>query len=55
MILMFTIFGVILVLVGLFGSAALTEQSLGVNINLWWGLVMLGFGAVMLSLARWHK
>ncbi len=37
--LMFTIFGVILVAVGLFGSSALTQQSLGINMNLWWGWV----------------
>jgi hypothetical protein len=33
------------------GDAAHYEQSLGVNINLWWGLVMLVFGAVLLLLA----
>ena len=27
-------------------------RSMSVNINLWWGLVMLGFGALMLLLAR---
>ena len=27
-------------------------RSLSVNINLWWGLVMLGFGALLLLLAR---
>ena len=53
--LMFTTFGVILVCVGLFGPAALIEKSLGVNINLWWGLVMLVFGGVMLALARLRK
>ena len=46
--LMFTIFGLILVGVGLFGGAALTEQSLGINMNLWWGLVQLIFGVLML-------
>ena len=46
--LMFTIFGLILVGVGLFGGAALTEQSLGINMNLWWGLVQLVFGVLML-------
>jgi hypothetical protein len=33
------------------GDAAHYEQSLGININLWWGLVMLVFGAVLLLLA----
>ena len=45
---MFTIFGLILVGVGLFGGPALTEQSLGINMNLWWGLVQLVFGVLML-------
>ncbi len=52
---MFTIFGVILVSVGMFGSLALTEKSLGININLWWGLVMLIFGGLMLRLASRGK
>ena len=46
--LMFTIFGLILVGVGLFGGPELTEKSLGINMNLWWGLVQLIFGASML-------
>ena len=49
---MFTIFGVILMAVGLVGGPALTAQSLGVNINLWWGLVLLVFGGLMLAMAR---
>ena len=32
-------------------DASLYERSLGVNVNLWWGIVMLAFGAVMLALA----
>ncbi len=46
--LMFSIFGLILVGVGLFGDAALTAKSLGINMNLWWGAFQLVFGAVML-------
>ena len=46
--LMFTVFGLILVGVGLFGGPALTEQSLGINMNLWWGLVQFVFGVLML-------
>ena len=47
--LMFTVFGLILVGVGLFGGAALTAQSLGINLNLWWGIVQLVFGGLMLA------
>ena len=50
--LMFAIFGFILVVVGMVGGPALTEKSLGVNINLWWGVAMLVFGGVMLAMSR---
>lgn len=46
--LMFTVFGLILVGVGLCGPVALTEKSLGINMNLWCGFLQLVFGAVML-------
>ena len=46
--LMFTLFGLILIGVGLFGGAALREQSLGINMNLWWGCFQFVFGALML-------
>ena len=49
--LMFTIFGVILTGYGLVSDRAIYARSLGVNVNLWWGLVLLVFGAVMLTFA----
>ncbi len=51
--LMFSIFGLMLTLYGLFtsGDEALYSRSLGVNINLWCGLGMLVFGLIMLVLA----
>ncbi len=30
---------------------ALYERSLGINVNLWWGLVLLVFGVVMFTFA----
>jgi hypothetical protein len=30
------------------GDAAQYANSLSINVNLWWGLVMLGFGVLML-------
>ena len=33
------------------GSPLYTVHSLGINIDIWWGLVMLLFGGVMLALA----
>jgi hypothetical protein len=48
---MFAIFGAIVTVYGLFSDPAIYECSLGININLWWGLVMFAFGAFMLIMA----
>jgi hypothetical protein len=48
--LMFSIIGVLLVLFGLVSDEAIYQRSLGINVNLWWGLVLLAFGLVMLWL-----
>jgi hypothetical protein len=53
--LMFSIFGIILTVFGLFSNPEIYQRSLGININLWWGLVMLVFGAVMLFLGLRKK
>lgn len=47
--LMFTVFGLILTFVGLFGGPALVAHSLGINMNLWWGLFQVLFGVLMLA------
>ena len=47
--LMFSLYGLILIGVGIFGGAALTIPSLGLNMNLWWGLILLAFGLAMLA------
>lgn len=49
--LMFAIFGAMLTVYGLVSDAAVYQRSLGVNVNLWWGLVLLAFGLVMLGFA----
>ena len=46
----FTIFGILLIVFGVFSNPSLYAQSLGININLVWGLVLLVFGVVMLFL-----
>lgn len=48
---MFTAFGVMLAGYGLASDPAIYARSLGVNVNLWWGLVLLGFGLLMLGFA----
>lgn len=50
--LMFTILGLMLAVYGLLGDKSIYGRALGININLWWGLVMLLFGVVMLLLGR---
>jgi hypothetical protein len=50
--LMFSIFGVLLAGFGLVSDARIyAEHSLGINVNLGWGIVLLLFGMVMLALA----
>jgi hypothetical protein len=50
---MFAIYGLILTIFGLAtnGNEMYTTHSLGINVNLRWGLVLLLFGAVMLGLS----
>jgi hypothetical protein len=45
--LMFTLIGVLLVIFGVAKSA--DSVSLGININLVWGIVLLVFGVLMLA------
>ena len=51
---LFAVLGVIVGGYGLAtaGNAALYERSLTINVNLWWGAVMLAFGTLLLVLAR---
>ncbi|MBA3318382.1 MAG: hypothetical protein H0T50_09880 [Gemmatimonadales bacterium] len=50
---LFTVLGLLVGGYGLAtgGDAERYALSLGVNINLWWGLVMVAFGALMLAAA----
>ena len=48
---MFAIIGAILTVYGLVSGDAIYQRSLGINVNLWWGLVLVVFGLVMLGLA----
>ena len=44
------IFGVTIVLAGMLTSPAQTAGDLGFNVNLWWGLVMVVSGCVILGM-----
>jgi hypothetical protein len=49
--LLFAVFGVILALDGLVAG----RLVLGINVNLWWGIVLIVFGGAMLGLAARAK
>lgn len=51
--LMFTLIGAILVVYGLVtgSNPEIYQHSLGLNVNLYWGLLLLVFGGTMLTLA----
>jgi hypothetical protein len=48
--LMFSVFGVILTIYGFVSDRSIYARSLGINVNLIWGLALLVFGISMLLL-----
>lgn len=50
--LLFTIIGVLLAGYGVLADPAIYTRSLGINVNLWWGLAMIVFGSTMLFFSR---
>ncbi len=50
--LLFTLVGLILAIFGGVSDRTIYQRSLGINVNLGWGVVLLGFGIVMLLLGR---
>ena len=52
----FTLYGFILIGYGIFTrSSAIYEKSLGINVNIWWGCLLLVFGLVMYFFAKRSK
>jgi hypothetical protein len=49
---LFLLLGLILVVYGIVGDPSMYQQSLDININLYWGIVLCIFGAFMLLLGR---
>jgi hypothetical protein len=45
---LFSLYGVLLMVFGATSDKELYVRSLGYNVNLWWGLALLVFGALML-------
>lgn len=50
--LMFAILGAVLIVSGFAMDIAVYQRSLGINVNLWWGIVLLIFGGVMFLFGR---
>jgi hypothetical protein len=50
--LLFVVLGALLAGFGVVSDPAIYARSLGYNVNLWWGLTLLCFGAVLLLLVR---
>ena len=52
--LLFTLVGIILTAFGIAtrGNMELYSRSLGINVNFWWGIVLLIFGQIMFQLGR---
>ncbi len=48
---MFALVGAMLAVYGAIYQKSSISQ--GINVNFWWGLALLGFGLLMLGLARW--
>ena len=45
--LMFGTLGLLLAFAGILMDHSAYQRSLGINVNLWWGLVLLAFGLLM--------
>lgn len=48
---MFSLVGALLVVASFLNDEAARQRSLGININLYWGVFLVLFGAAMLALA----
>jgi hypothetical protein len=51
---LFLLYGLILVALGLFGSHEVKNKAAGINVDLWTGIGMLVFGALMIFWALWR-
>lgn len=49
---LFTLFGLIVAGYGAISDRSIYAASLGININLYWGIVMLVFGLIMAAFGR---
>jgi hypothetical protein len=52
---LFIALGLLLALYGILGDSNIYQRSLGINVNLGWGVVLLAFGLIMAALGQWGK
>lgn len=52
---LFTILGIMLAIFGMLSDRSIYAQSVGININLFWGIALLLFGILMLVLSMRSK
>ena len=52
---LFSILGMLLIAYGAFSDKSIYGRSLNININVWWGLILLLFGLLMFTLGRTSK
>jgi hypothetical protein len=50
--LMFGVLGILLAGFGAISDKAIYDRSLGININIWWGFILLAFGIVMFVIGQ---
>ena len=51
---MFLLYGLILTVLGVFGSSHVKNKAAGLNIDLWAGIGMLVFAGLMIAWALWR-
>jgi hypothetical protein len=51
---LFLLYGVVMIVTGIVGSHEVKTKAAGININLWTGIGMVIFAAVMLAWAFWR-
>ena len=50
--LVFSLVGILLTAFGVVSNSAIYKRSIGITVNLYWGLVLLAFGVLMVALGR---
>jgi hypothetical protein len=51
---LFTLYGIVILVTGLVGSHHVKTKAAGINIDLWTGIAMLIFAALMIAWALWR-